>query len=163
MLRKDTKRVLRADMLDRRIVSVVQLPCTTGSHEDRTTAVLIADIAMAGQHHTRMQAASLARLMTVTPFWQTHRPSARAPSGASCATPARRSLMPRPAPQPRPRHNLLAACRVTSPGGFLYRHHRLPRTAQRGLRHGRPLIAAFAPTVYRGCRRSRSAFKREPP
>ena len=93
MLRKDTKRVFRADMLESGIVSVVQLPCTTGSHEDRTTAILIADIAMAGQHHTRMQAASLARLMTVTPFWQTHRPSARAPSGASCATPARRSLM----------------------------------------------------------------------
>ena len=77
MLRKDTKRVFRADMLESGIVSVVQLPCTTGSHEDRTIAVLIADIATAGQHHTRMQAASLARLMTLTPFRQTHRPSAR--------------------------------------------------------------------------------------
>jgi hypothetical protein len=57
MLRKDTKRVFRADMLESGIVSVVQLPCTAGSHEDRTTAVLIADIATAGQHHIRMQAA----------------------------------------------------------------------------------------------------------
>src|SRR3954454_22168144 len=59
MPRKDTKRVLRTNILHRGIVSVLQLPYTMGYHKDRTTAVLIADIATAGQRPIQMQAASL--------------------------------------------------------------------------------------------------------
>src|SRR4051794_24919934 len=57
MLRKDLKRVLRANMLKRGVASAGQLLCTIGCHEDPTTAILIADIPTAGQHHIQIQAA----------------------------------------------------------------------------------------------------------